>query len=184
MKKSNWIILAVLVVISAFLLWLWYFLQFNKIDNPLDLVLSIVWWVVVAAALGAITYAEKKRQERVRTLYVSGAKVFNSEKGFVDIPQGKKTIDTLEELLEGLEYNFHNEDCSDSEMKSFKYVVRSKKFKSHDSDWDDDEESRQESNPEWEGELAIVARPDDDPLQFSSREELEQLLATAAIAAA
>lgn len=172
MKKSNWLILAVLVVISAFLLWLWYFLQFNKIDNPFDLVLSIVWWVVVAVAMIVITRVEKKRQERVRTMYISGAKVYNSEAGFVEVPQDQKTIDTLEEILEGLKYNFHNEDCSDSEKSAFKYVVRSKKFKSGGSDED--------SEPDWEGELAIVSRPDDDPQQFSSRDELEQLLAAAA----
>ena len=42
MKKSNVLITAVIVVVSAFLLWLWYNLGFNHVDSPLDLVLSVV----------------------------------------------------------------------------------------------------------------------------------------------
>lgn len=44
MRKSNYLILGILVVASIFFLWMWYALNFNLVDNPLDLVLTIVWW--------------------------------------------------------------------------------------------------------------------------------------------
>ena len=46
MKKSNVIVFVLLALASAFFLWLWYFLGLNRVDEPLDLVLSIVWWLV------------------------------------------------------------------------------------------------------------------------------------------
>ena len=45
MKKSNVIVLAVAALVAAFLLFLWYYLGFNRIDNPFDLVLTICWWI-------------------------------------------------------------------------------------------------------------------------------------------
>ena len=56
MKKSNIIITAVAAIASIFLLWLWYFLGFNEVDSPTDLVVSVAWWAVVigGAALVAV----------------------------------------------------------------------------------------------------------------------------------
>ena len=70
MKKSNWILLTVFLIASIFLLWLWYYLGFNRVDNPLDLVLSIIWWVVIVVSFVVISRAEKKRREEIRTIYV------------------------------------------------------------------------------------------------------------------
>ena len=64
MRKSNWIIAAVLLLASVAFLWIWHALQFDLVDNPLDIVVTVVWWVVIAAACVAIHWAEKKRQER------------------------------------------------------------------------------------------------------------------------
>ena len=62
MRKSNYLILGILVVASIFFLWMWYALNFNLVDNPLDLVLTIVWWAVVGLVILGITMAEKKRK--------------------------------------------------------------------------------------------------------------------------
>ena len=51
MKKSNVIVFVLLALASAFFLWLWYFLGLNRVDEPLDLVLSIVWWLVIVVAI-------------------------------------------------------------------------------------------------------------------------------------
>ena len=53
MKKSNVIVFVLLALASAFFLWLWYFLGLNRVDEPLDLVLSIVWWLVIVVAIAA-----------------------------------------------------------------------------------------------------------------------------------
>ena len=42
MKKSNWLIVGLLVVASVIFLAMWYALGFNLIDDPLDLIVSIV----------------------------------------------------------------------------------------------------------------------------------------------
>ena len=54
MKKSNVIVFVLLALASAFFLWLWYFLGLNRVDEPLDLVLSIVWWLVIVVAIAVI----------------------------------------------------------------------------------------------------------------------------------
>lgn len=130
MKKSNWIIIAILVAASAFFLWLWYALQMNLVDNPLDLVISIIWWVVVLAACFAIHKAEQKRQERIRTAYVAIAPecLYTSESGTVQVVEGNSYVNVLQGVLEGLDYNFDNEDFPKRDDVSFCAIVRSKKF--------------------------------------------------------
>ena len=63
MRKSNWIIAAVLLLASVAFLWIWHALQFDLVDNPLDIVVTVVWWAVIVAACVAIHWAEKKRQD-------------------------------------------------------------------------------------------------------------------------
>lgn len=43
MRKSNWIIAAVLLLASVAFLWIWHALQFDLVDNPLDIVVTVVW---------------------------------------------------------------------------------------------------------------------------------------------
>lgn len=185
MKKSNWIILAVLLVASIFFLWLWYYLNFNLVDNPFDLVLSIVWWVLVAVACFAIHKAEQKRQERVRTTFLAPSQLFNCEAGLLPV-QGASAVESLEQTLAGLEYNFHMEEFPNKEKVKFDYVVHSSKF---EFEKDDEQQQQDASAPqaadadkaeirvtEWEGEVVNVANPDDDPQKFSNREELEAIL--------
>ena len=61
MKKSNVIVFVLLALASAFFLWLWYFLGLNRVDEPLDLVLSIVWWLVIVVAIAVIVKMEQQR---------------------------------------------------------------------------------------------------------------------------
>ena len=79
MKKSNVIVLAVAALVAAFLLFLWYYLGFNHIDSPFDLVLTVVWWLGIALIVGGIIYVERKRQRQIRTIYVSPTALYNSE---------------------------------------------------------------------------------------------------------
>lgn len=200
MKKSNWIILAVLLVASIFFLWLWYYLNFNLVDDPFDLVLTIIWWVLVAVACFAIHRAEKKRQERVRTTFLAPSQLFNCEAGLLPMEDGATAVESLEQTLAGLEYNFHMEDFPNKDKVKFEYIVHSSKFEFEKSEEDQQETAadaqgepqvqaaQQEKADihvtEWEGEVVIVAKPDDDPQTFSSREELLAILQGAPKAAA
>ncbi len=165
MKKSNWIILAVLAIGAGFFLWLWYYLGFNFVDDPLDLVLAIVWWAVVAAAALGIHIAEKKRCERIRTVYVSQDALFNSEKGllsFEDFEEGITLVDALEQTLSDLKYNFERADLPKRDEVRFYLIVHSEKF-------DKNDESK------WEGEVVDVKTKETFP--FKGKQELSSLLA-------
>ena len=60
MRKSNWIVTVIAAVACGALLWAWFALGFNHVDDPLDLV------VAVAAVVGGIVWAEGKRREKMR----------------------------------------------------------------------------------------------------------------------
>ena len=115
MRKSNWTILAVLAVAAGFFLWLWYYLGFNFVDDPLDLVLAVAWWAMVVALAVGIHAAESKRRRRVRTTYLAPDVLFNSEAGFVNLgafEEGTTLADALEYTLAGLKYTFDRKDPS------------------------------------------------------------------------
>lgn len=190
MRKSNWIIAAILVVASIFFLWLWYYLQFNLIDDPFDLVLTIIWWCLIALAVFAIHRAEKKRQERIRSTFLAPAALWNCEAGVVEAGAGAGVeagagtgagasaamLATLEQTLAGLEYNFKMQDFPEDDASKFEYIVHSEKFK-FDKDNDNSEQSEGAIKvTEWEGDVVSVAHPDDEPQKFSNRDELAAIL--------
>lgn len=134
MKKNNYVVIALAAVLGAFLLFLWYYLGFNKIDNPLDLVLSILWWVADAAVVAGIVHFEKKRQEQIRTIYVSPAALFNSERGVVSVPDAAQRVGAMESILQSLSYDFSNEDMPGRDDFEYLYVVQTEKYKAADKD--------------------------------------------------
>lgn len=166
MKKNNWIIAAVLVAASIFFLWLWYALQLNLVDNPTDLLLTVMWWLAVAAICVGIHFAEQKRQQRIRTCYVSiaPASVFNSEDGLVNLEEGQQHVDIMQRILMGLKYGFDTKDFPKKSDVSFCALVRTTKFEAGDSASD--------SPKTWEGEVQDVAESGKDPLSFKNKDEL------------
>ncbi|MCI8425843.1 MAG: hypothetical protein HFJ72_09360, partial [Adlercreutzia sp.] len=58
MRKSNWLVTAIAAVAAGVLLWVWFALGFNHVDDPLDLIVAVAWWAVVAAVIGGIYWAE------------------------------------------------------------------------------------------------------------------------------
>lgn len=158
MKKSNWIILAVLAVACGFFLWLWYYLDFNLVDDPLDLLVAIAWWAVVAALIFGIRFVEKRREERIRTAFVAPNALFNSEAGFVMLGGGESPVMALQQVLKELKYHFDRADLPEGERASFVYIVRTKKFA--------------EGGDAWEGEVVVIDRSDSEPLPFANRDEL------------
>lgn len=164
MKKSNWIVLAVMVIVSIFLLWLWYFLGFNHVDDPLDLVLSIIWWVIIVLVLLAIGRAEKIRRERIRTVYIGDTTLFNSEAGVVSF-SGAGLVGTISNVLDKLDYNFEREEFPETSKFSPKAFVSTFSYKQVA----DGEEGK------WEGEIATIGKDELKP--FKSEKELAAILA-------
>ncbi|WP_080799619.1 phosphatase PAP2 family protein [Arabiibacter massiliensis] len=134
MKKSNWIIMAVLAVAAGAFLWLWYYLGFNFVDDPFDLVLAIVYWALVIGLSTGIHFAEKKRRQRVRTVYVSDRALFNSEAGLLAFQGEEPTQDDIAAVLYNLKYDFTRADEPDLDEFDVKYLVRTEKFDAEQRD--------------------------------------------------
>ena len=129
MKKSNYLVLAISALVSIFLLYLWYSLGFNQIDNPLDLVISIIWWALIVALVVWINKLEKTRQQRIRTVYLAPAALYNSETGVRELEDGANPVEAMQTVLEGLEYGFDTQDLPSRDEVDFTYVVKTEEYK-------------------------------------------------------
>lgn len=160
MKKSNVIIYALVTIGSVFLLWLWYYLGLYHIDEPLDLVLSIIWWAMIVVAIVAIIQVEKRRKDRIRTVYVANNEIFNSEAGKLNVEEPAQLIDRVSETLLDLKYDFSKNDFPKKEEFSPRFFIRTSKI----------------SDDAWEGEVVNTWTRNQTP--FKNREELAQIVAT------
>ena len=178
MKKSNVIVFVLLAAASAFLLWLWYFLGFNRVDDPLDLVLAVAWWAVVAVAIAVIVKMERTRRRRIRTVYVGEDAAFNSEKGLLTFAEGTPAQEAIASIIENLDYGFERADFPDEEEFEARYFVRTKEFepeKDDDAVKESDEQAPR-SQKTWKGEVFVVETKEEKA--FDTPEELATILAS------
>ena len=169
MKKSNVIVLAVAALVAAFLLFLWYYLGFNHIDNPFDLVLTICWWIGIGLIVAGIMYVEHKRQRQIRTIYVSPTALYNSEKGIVAL-HDTTMMEAMRTILEKLEYDFSREDLPDKKTFDYRFVVQTDEYK------EGNEEKGEE--PTWKGTVTKINRENGNvETSFEDEEELMNVLA-------
>ena len=169
MKKSNWIGLAIAVLIDAFLLWLWFFLGFNRADSPLDLVISVIWLVAIVAVAVAVSRLERQREKRLRTIYVSSTAVFNKERGLVSLGSAAAAPRVIEGILGNLEYGFDMKDMPKLEEFDCRYVVQTDEYKAADGEG---------GSPTWKGTVVAIDRAAGNrEMPFSSRDELAAALA-------
>ena len=182
MKKSNWAIFVILAVVSVFLLWLWYYLGFNQIDDPLDLVLSIIWWCVIAGLIYLIVRSEKKRQRAIRTIYVSEDALFNSERGLVLCPDPSQRVALMESILENLEYTFDMVSMPEADEFTCCAVVTTDEFEPAKKD----DQGNDTQEPTWQGEFfkvvpAVATDPSSKPYsegtKYGTKEALAALVA-------
>lgn len=169
MKKSNWIGLAIAVLVDVFLLWLWFFLGFNRIDSPLDLVISIIWLVAIVAVAAAVNRLERQREKRLRTIYVSSTAVFNKERGLVSLGSAAAAPSVMERILRDMEYGFDLKEMPKLEEFNCRYVVQTDEYKATGGEG---------GEPTWKGTVvAIDHAAGNREMSFSSRSELVAVLA-------
>ena len=155
MRKSNWIVAAIAAVACGVLLWAWFALGFNHVDDPLDL--------VVVAVVGGIVWAEGKRREKMRLAFIGEGIVYNPEAGLVMPDAGESELAALERTLAGMAFPDEVAALDERVRPAFRWVVRSRKF---------------DRNGEvWEGEVVPAHDPEAEPRPFASREDLAALLA-------
>ena len=163
MRKNNWIVTAIAAVACGVLLWAWFALGFNHVDDPLDLVVAVAWWLVVAAVAGGIVWAEGKRREKMRLAFVGEGAGCSPEAGLVMPDAGESELAALERTLSGMAFPDEVAALDERVRPAFRWVVRSRKF---------------DRNGEvWEGEVVAAHDPDAEPRPFASREDLAALLA-------
>lgn len=183
MKKSNYIILTVVVLAAAFLLYLWFHLGFNHVDNPVDITLAVVWWIGVVAIIALIVRMERKRQRLIRTLYVSPSRLFNSEAGLVELPAGQDTVEAMQSVLGGLKYGFKAQEQPKQEDFDYRFVVQTDAFKpakddggAEDGKSTDAPSDREE--PTWKGTVIKIDRENGNTeTPFDGIDELKRALA-------
>ena len=169
MKKSNWIGLAIAVLVDVFLLWLWFFLGFNQVDSPLDLVISIIWLVAIVAVAAAVNRLERQREKRLRTIYVSSTAVFNKERGLVSLGSAAAAPSVMERILRDMEYGFDLKEMPKPEEFNCRYVVQTDEYKATGGEGGD---------PTWKGTVvAIDHAAGNREMPFSSRDEVAAALA-------
>lgn len=169
MKKSNWIGLAIAVLVDVFLLWLWFILGFNRIDSPLDLVISIIWLVAIVAVAAAVNRLERQREKRLRTIYVSSTAVFNKERGLVSLGSAAAAPSVMERILRDMEYGFDLKEMPKPEEFNCRYVVQTDEYKATGGEG---------GEPTWKGTVvAIDHAAGNREMPFSSRDELAAALA-------
>lgn len=161
MRKSNWIVFGILLVASIIFLWMWFFFEFNFVDNPVDIIITVVWWVVIIALCIIITVVERRRQRSVRTTFVAPDLLYNSEAGIVRLKDGEDYVSALQKLLDSLDYTFEVAKVPEDSRIRFKYIVRSSVFS--------------DNGRNWKGEVVKVSNPDDTKA-FSNKRELSGLL--------
>lgn len=182
MKKSNYLIFALVVFVTAFLLCLWYHLGFNKVDNPVDVTLTVIWWVGIAAIIALIVRMERKRQRLVRTLYVAPGKLFNSEAGVVEVASGQERIDAMERVLGDLRYGFKAQEQPKREDFDYRFVVQTDVFKPAKKDGEGAQvtagNADENAGPTWKGTVIKIDRENGNlETPFEGVEELERALA-------
>ncbi|NGM18059.1 hypothetical protein GMI70_08680 [Eggerthellaceae bacterium zg-893] len=144
MRKSNVVVFALLALVSILLLWLWCYLGLDRVDYPLDLVLSIVWWIVLLLSAAVIIKVERTRRRRIRTIYAGERAGFNSEKGVFGMPSltdVEAVQATMASVLCDLEYDFTREDFPKPRHLKVLYFVRTKKFKAKEYDESEDQKN-------------------------------------------
>ena len=162
MRKNNWIVTAIAAVACGVLLWAWFALGFNHVDDPLDLVVAVAWWLVVAAVAGGIVWAEGKRREKMRLAFVGEGAGCSPEAGLVMPDAGESELAALERTLSGMAFPDEVAALDERVRPAFRWVVRSRKF---------------DRNGEvWEGEVVAAHDPDAEPRPFASREDRVALL--------
>ena len=171
MKKSNFIVLGISAIAAALLLALWYYLGFNHIDNPLDLVLAIVWWIGIVVIAVVIARLERQRQRQIRTIYVSPTALYNSESGVVGL-KGATAVEGMQSILRNLKYGFDKKAMPDQAKFDYRFVVQTDEFKPAD------EEKQEEGT--WKGTVIRIDRENgNEEIGFDNEQALKEALVAA-----
>lgn len=162
MRKSNWIIVGILVVASIIFLCTYFMLGFNLVDDMFDLGVTIAWWVVIVAVCLLIHFAEKRRQRMLRTTFVAPGVIYNSEAGLVKLQPDESYVAALQKVLDHLDYHLGEKKAQNDKRIRFQYIVHTDRFAG--------------DGAIWQGEVVNVSKLNDPPTPYHSKRELASIL--------
>ena len=128
MKKSNIIVLALSLAASLFLLWLWWYLGFAKVDTPPDVLITVAWWLAIGLVVYGIHHMEEKRRQQMRTVYISPTALFNCESGLIECRNPFQQVELTEEILKSMDYKMDFQDMPDPAEFAYSYIIRTEKY--------------------------------------------------------
>lgn len=161
MRKSNWIIVGILVVASIIFLAMWFTMGFNVVDDPFDLILSIGWWVVIVAICVIIHVVENRRRHTIRTTFLASGLIYNPETGVVKLGHNSNYVPAMKKILFDLNYGFDKKEVKNDSKIRFKYIVHTDKFS--------------DNGKVWEGDVVKVSNPN-EVKKFNNEAGLIELL--------
>lgn len=171
MRKPTIIITVILVAISIGLLIAWYALGLYRIDTPLDLIVDVVWWLVIAGCCLLVVRSEQARRRAIRTIYVSPTALYNSSTGLVPCTDPAQRPAAMRRILSDVDYGFHKRELPAEGTFDCLYVVST----DHYEDGDVDNEVRT-----WDGTVDMVTpgvRKPVSSIQFNGVKQLSSLMA-------
>lgn len=179
MTKSSCVVYTLIAMASAVLLCLWYALGFHYIDSPTDLVVSIVWWALIALLVVLTVRAEREREAACRTIYIArdGRSLFNPEHGLVEV-SGRTPMDVMTVLLQGMDYGFGRKEFPDASDFTPGFLVRTRSFEADgDASGVHGAEGRDLDHLTWAGEVVVPREGETSAaMTFRNAHELEAIL--------
>ena len=109
-------------------------------------------------AIYAIVRVERARKERIRTVYVSGKRLFNFEVGEVKLDEATRIDEGIYKLINDITYGFSRREALEKEDFNPRYFVRTHKV----------------SSDVWEGE--VVNTWSKRAIEFKTRKELSEII--------
>lgn len=162
MRKNNWLVLAVSLVVSVLLLAVWFALGFSRVDSPLDMIITAGWWIVVAVVISAIVWAERRRRQQMLTVFVGNGVVYNPEVGVVRVHEDESEVELMRNILAGLKFNDDVARLAGASRSTFRWIVHTHRFENNGAIW--------------VGEAIPIRTPGASPRPFNSQEDLTKLL--------
>lgn len=162
MMKSNWLVAGIAAVACVVLLVLWIVLGFNYVDDPLDLIIAIIWVAAIALICTVIAKMEKRRKIQMMTTFVGDGVLYNTETGLIKQVGPIDQVIAVEGILSRMKFPFSIKELPEDASPKFDWIVYTDKFA--------------DGGSTWEGEVAPVDEPE-DKVKFGNRTELSKLIA-------
>lgn len=158
MKASNWLVYGLSILAAALLIAFWYLFGYYRIDSPLDVIIAVFLLIAVVVAIVFIVSVERKRKDRIRTLYVGEGFVYNSEEGVRDVSDSHTLLMNMRDMLENLNYSFEHIHLSNVNRDSIYLIIETTSYK----------------KDTWAGKLVLIKAQEEYP--FTDERELAELL--------